>query len=134
MKRRFLKTLFLLAFFIDVKAQTQKQEEESYYEAEANIGLSEEQSAMFKWLANNIKYAEETRKKRIEGKVIVRFVIEKDGCVNNVTILRGANEQLNQEVLRIIYSMPRWDVGIHQGKGKSSYFTIPIVFKLDEEK
>lgn len=89
------------------------------------------QAAMFKWLAANIKYPAVARENSIEGKVILRCVVEKDGSLSKITVLRGTNELLDKEAVRVVKSMPKWKPGKQRGNDVRSYFTLPVVFKLE---
>ena len=89
------------------------------------------QAALFKWLSQNIKYPAVARENNIQGKVILRFIVEKDGTVNGVTVLRGTNDLLDKEAVRVVKDMPKWKPGKQRGNAVRSYFTLPVVFKLE---
>jgi periplasmic protein TonB len=88
------------------------------------------QATLFKWLGENIKYPEEARMNKIQGKVILRFIIEKDGAISGVAVLRGTNDLLDKEAVRVVSMMPRWKPGMQRGNEVRSYFTLPVIFKL----
>lgn len=67
------------------------------------------------WIYNNIRYPETAKEKKLEGKVYVRFVIEKDGAVSNVKIIRGVSPELDNEAKAVIASMPKWEPGKQNG-------------------
>ena len=85
---------------------------------------------LLKWLAANIQYPEDAKENKIEGKVVVRFVIEKDGSVTAAEVLSGVYLSLDNEAKRLVMAMPKWIPAKSQGKSVRSYFTLPIVFKL----
>jgi periplasmic protein TonB len=89
------------------------------------------QASLFNWLAANIKYPAVARENNIQGKVILRFIIEKNGSVTGVTVLRGTNNLLDAEAVRVVKSMPNWKAGKQRGNDVRSYFTLPVVFKLE---
>lgn len=94
-----------------------------------------EQQASFKgnlnsWLGNNLKYPEAAAANNIEGKVIVQFVVEKDGSISNVTVARGVDKDLDREAVRVVKRMPKWNPGKNNGVAVRSQFTLPVVFKL----
>ncbi len=97
---------------------------------ESNSGLSEAETALFKWLSKNIKYPEEAKKNKIQGKVIVRVFIEKDGTCTNIQLLRGVNELLDNEAIRVLKSYPNI-VSLKQHSQRGKYLTLPIVFNLE---
>ncbi len=83
-----------------------------------------------KYLAMNIKYPVEAQKKGIQGQVICQFIIEKDGKINNVNVIRGVNKLLDNEAIRVIQAMPRWHPGLEKGQPVRVQYTLPINFKL----
>ncbi|MBQ4398355.1 MAG: M56 family metallopeptidase [Bacteroidales bacterium] len=88
--------------------------------------------AMMKSIAGNIKYPEAAIDKNIEGRVFVSFVIEKDGSVSNVKVLRGIGGGCDEEAVRVIKGMPKWKPGIQEGKPVRVSYMMPINFKLDD--
>lgn len=89
-------------------------------------GLSE----LMKWLQANIQYPEDCQKEKIEGRVITKFLIDKDGSIKEAKILRGVHPSLDLEALRIINAMPKWNPGKVKGKAVVSQFVMPVVFKI----
>ncbi len=85
---------------------------------------------LFKYLSANIKYPEDARRVGIEGKVHVQFVVNKNGEIKDVKILHGVNKWLDEEALRVVKGMPKWEPGKQHGKPVSVYYTLPISFKL----
>ncbi|HTA27572.1 MAG TPA: energy transducer TonB [Bacteroidia bacterium] len=83
-----------------------------------------------KYLADSIHYPQEARKKNIQGTVFVSFIVEKNGSISNVTILRSPDTCLNGESKRLIYAMPKWLPGMQKGKPVRVWNSIPIYFKL----
>jgi len=76
-----------------------------------------------------------TKEKGIEGKVYLQFVINSDGSVTDVKIIRGlGNTSLDEEAIRVVKNMPKWIPGKQNGKVVDVQFTLPIVFKLDKDK
>lgn len=88
--------------------------------------------AMYKYLAENIKYPEQAKADGIQGRVFVRFVIEADGSVTNAQVLRGIGGGCDEEALRVVEAMPKWTPGKQQGKPVRVQFNLPIIFKLQE--
>jgi TonB family protein len=83
-----------------------------------------------KWLGINIKYPEDARKNNIEGTVFLSFIIEKDGSVSGVSVLRSVNSSLDNEAKRVIALMPKWTPGIQEGKPVRVQYRLPIRFEL----
>jgi TonB family protein len=86
--------------------------------------------SMMHFLAKNIKYPKTAFDMGISGRVILQFVINKEGKIENVKILRGIGGGCDEEALRVIKMMPNWEPGMDKGKIVSVYFTIPVVFTL----
>ena len=89
--------------------------------------------ARVKFLQKNLVYPEEARKKGIEGRVMVAFVVEVDGSLTNFKILRSVHPLLDEEALRVVKMMPKWIPGEQKGKPVRTQFQIPITFQLDDE-
>lgn len=83
-----------------------------------------------KWLAKNTRYPPLAEQNGIQGRVFVKFVVEKDGSVSNVEIVRGADPSLDKEALRVVNSMPKWKPGKQRDKAVRVSFTVPINFYL----
>lgn len=84
------------------------------------------------WLAQNMRYPEEAEKNNIEGKVIVSFVIEKDGSVSNIKALKSPHSSLTEEVVRLVKAMPNWNPGTMSGKPVRVKYVLPLSFKLQK--
>lgn len=88
--------------------------------------------AMMQYLSGNIKYPEEARDNNIQGRVIIQFVVEKDGSISNVEVIKSVHELLDSEALRCVSAMPAWTPGTQRGKPIRVSYTIPINFKLND--
>jgi len=88
---------------------------------------------LMSWLSNNIRYPEAAQQNDIQGKVIVKFVVEKDGSIGQVTILKGVDKDLDREAIRVVKKMPRWQPGKNNGVAVRSYFQLPVTFKLQNQ-
>lgn len=116
---------------VSIGSEEKKTEEKEVYtacdkQAEFPGGFAE----LMKWLSYNIKYPKDAQKDGIQGRVIVKFVINKDGSVSDATILKGVAPSLDKEALRVVSAMPKWIPGEANGKIVASWFNLPIVFKL----
>lgn len=83
-----------------------------------------------RWLMNNINYPELAREQGITGRVVASFVIDTDGSVINVSIVKGVDPLLDNEVVRIISASPKWTPGIQGDKYVKVHYSIPVVFSL----
>ena len=90
-------------------------------------------AALMKWLANNVRYPQMALENGISGRVIVKFVVEKDGSVSGVTLVRGVDKDLDREAIRVVKSMPKWQPGKNNGQAVRCYFNLPVNFKLAEQ-
>lgn len=86
--------------------------------------------AMLKYLMENIKYPEQAMKEGIQGRVTVRFIVEKDGSISDVKPILSVHPLLNKEAVRVVKSMPKWSPGKHNGKPVRVRFNLPVMFKL----
>ena len=88
------------------------------------------QIAMLKYLMENIKYPEQAMKEGIQGRVTVRFIVEKDGSISDVRPILSVHPLLNKEAVRVVESMPKWTPGKQNGKPVRVRFNLPVMFKL----
>ena len=88
------------------------------------------QSNLLSFLSQNIKYPSEAVTKGIQGRVICSFVVNQDGSIVDVEILRGLDSLLDTEAIRVINSMPKWIPGKKRGRPIRVKCTIPITFNL----
>ena len=89
------------------------------------------QIAMLKYIMENMKYPEQAMKEGIQGRVAVRFIVEKDGSISNVEPVLSVHPLLNKEAVRVVESMPKWTPGKQNGKPVRVRFNVPIMFKLN---
>ncbi|TGY76469.1 energy transducer TonB [Lepagella muris] len=87
---------------------------------------------LMKWIGENMHYPENAYKNGIQGRVIVKLVIGKDGSVKDTKIIKGVDKELDKESLRLVKSMPKWKPAEIDGKPVASYFTMPISFKIKD--
>lgn len=88
------------------------------------------EAAMYKWLGDNIVYPSAASEEGVQGRVVVEFVVGKDGSITNVRIVRGRHPALDKEALRVIKSMPKWIPGRNNGQPVKVTYTLPVTFKL----
>ncbi len=88
------------------------------------------QTEMMSWISSHLKYPAIAAENGIEGKVIVQFVVGKNGAIRDANIVRALNPSCDKEALRVVNAMPRWLPGKQNGKEVSVKFTLPITFKL----
>jgi periplasmic protein TonB len=86
--------------------------------------------ALFKYIEDNINYPKEAKNKGIEGTVVVKFVVKKDGSLTKVEIARGIGGGCDEETVRLINAMPKWIPGKNNGKEVNVAYTLPVKFKM----
>lgn len=93
---------------------------------------------LYAHLRDHMKYPEQAQQNGIEGVIYVQFIVNEDGTVSDVEILRGVDSLLNREAIRVISEMPPWEPGYQAGKPVKVYYKLPIRFALqspnEEEK
>jgi TonB family C-terminal domain len=87
--------------------------------------------ALLNFIGTNLRYPVEAQKAKIQGRVIVRFVVNKTGQVEKGEVIRSLSPECDRESLRVIRMMPDWKPGMQKGKAVSVWYTLPIQFKLD---
>lgn len=87
---------------------------------------------MDKFIKENLRYPLAAQEEGIQGRVVVRFIVEKDGVVSNVNILRGIDKACDKEAVRLVKLFPKWIPGKQNGETVRVYYTIPIKFYLND--
>ena len=82
------------------------------------------------WIKNKLKDGHIFRKLNARGKVFIEFVVEKDGSISSINVVRSADPDLSQEAIRVVKAMPKWIPGMQRDKAVRVRFTIPITFQL----
>lgn len=86
----------------------------------------------YEYLANNIKYPADARKNNVQGKVFLTFVVEKDGSLSDIKVMRGIGSGCDEEALRVIKASPKWVPGTQNGRTVRQQYTAPIGFSLSK--
>ena len=86
---------------------------------------------MKEFLAKNMRYPAAAKEKGIKGRVIVSFVVDKEGNITLPTLIKGVSPELNEEAIRLVKSMPKWEPGRQNGKPVRVRFIIPVEFRLN---
>lgn len=85
---------------------------------------------LLKFLQDNLKYPESAKKNNLQGRVVVQFVVEKDGTPTEFNVVRPVDPDLDAEALRVLKTMPKWKPGMEKGEAVRVKFTVPVAFKL----
>jgi len=86
--------------------------------------------AFWTFLMRNLHYPESAEADSIEGRVIVQFVVEKDGSLTNFNVLQSPDDRLADEALRVLHQMPRWQPAQQDGRPVRSHYKVPFTFRL----
>ena len=124
-----LMMLVLLFSFMTSTAQTKKNDM-VFDVVEVMPQFPGGQIAMLQYLMKNIKYPEQAVKEGIQGRVTVRFIVEKDGSISDVKPVLSVHPLLNKEAVRVVESMPKWSPGKQNGKPVRVRYNLPVMFKL----
>ncbi len=87
-------------------------------------------SELMKWLTNNLKYPPQAVRQKKEGRVVVSFIVNKDGTLADIKLAKSVDPQLDREALRVVRMMPHWKPGKEKGQPCRSMVVVPVVFKL----
>ena len=107
------------------------EEEEIFMRVEKAPAFPGGQKAMMEYLMKNIKYPAACQEAGIQGRVIVQFVVEKDGSIADVQVIKAVNPYLDKEAVRVVSTMPKWSPGKQRGKPVRVRFTLPVTFRLN---
>ena len=128
-----MKKLFLIVFFmafvsVNAYSQSKEQDDAVYSTVSEQPSFPEGMQKMMKFISENRKYPAEAKAKDIHGKVIVAFVVERDGSLSDVKIRRGIGYGCDEEAIRLIKSMPKWTPGKQNGKAVRVSMMLPVSF------
>lgn len=87
-------------------------------------------SKLMEFITKNLQYPESAQEQGIQGRVIAQYVVEKDGSVSNIRVIRGVSEELDAEAVRVLKLMPKWTPGKQNGKPVRCRYTIPVQFRI----
>lgn len=90
-------------------------------------------SALFNYLKDNIKYPADAVEEKLEGRVILTFIVNREGKIVNAKVKKSVSPSCDKEALRIVRSMPDWIPGMKDGKAVTVQYTLPVTFKLRKE-
>lgn len=86
--------------------------------------------AFMKWLTHNLKYPQAAQQQKIQGKVVVSFIVNKDGSLTDAKVVQPVNPMLDREAMRVVKMMPKWKPGVNNNQPCRTMIAIPVVFKL----
>lgn len=112
------------------EVEAEESKKDHYFIVEEMPQFPGGQEALKNFIAENVKYPSNAEKNNIEGKVYISFVIDTDGTIVESKVVKGVENDLDQEALRVINSLPKWKPGYQKGIAVKVAYTIPISFKL----
>ena len=117
--------------YVPVEVEEEEvQEQEIFQIVEEMPSYPGGEGKLMEYVAKNIKYPQIARETGIQGRVFVGFVVEPDGSVSNVKVLRGIGGGCDEEAMRVVKSMPKWKPGKQRGKAVRVSYMLPVNFKL----
>ncbi len=115
---------------VEVTKEVEEAEEEVFLVVDGDVYKRQGLDALSKFIADNIKYPQLAKENNITGRVFVSFVVEKDGRVGQVKILRDIGGGCGNEAVRVVKMMPKWKPGKQRGKAVRTQFNLPVNFDL----
>lgn len=116
---------------VDVVVEEEPQEEAPFMVVEKMPEFPGGISALMAYLTKNIKYPAVCRENNIQGRVLIQFIVNKDGSIVDPEVVKSVNPYLDKEALRVISTMPKWTPGEQRGKPVRVKYTVPVNFKLN---
>ena len=118
--------------YVPVEVEEEEPEEQQIFQVVEEMpefpgGMAE----CLKFLGKNIKYPTISQENGVQGKVIVQFVVNKDGSIVDPVVVRSVDPYLDKEALRVIKTMPKWKPGMQKGQPVRVKYTVPVTFRLD---
>ncbi len=134
-------TLLMTACFTVAKAQVSNDLPKMQNDTDKRIFTGVEVPPVFEggmtafseYIAANIKYPLEAQKQNIQGKVFLFFVVEKDGSLSHIRVLRSVSKEIDEEAIRVLKNSPKWTPGFQNGKPVRVYYSLPITFSLEKK-
>ena len=133
MKKQILMSMIAVFCFMTVSAQktvVSEKDKKVYDVVEQLPEYPGGMPAMIDFLQTNMKYPKDAEKQKVEGRVLVMFIVETDGSVSDVKVARNVFPSLDEEAVRVVEAMPKWIPGKEKGKAVRVKFTLPVVFRL----
>ena len=114
-----------------VEVEPEPEEEEIFMVVEDQPEFPGGTAALLEYLRKNIKYPAICRENNIQGRVLVTFIVNKDGAIVEPEVVKSVNPSLDKEALRVISQMPNWKPGSQRGKPVRVKYTVPVNFRLN---
>lgn len=115
---------------VEAELPAEKEQKDVFVAVEKQAEFPGGIQALMQWLGMNVRYPEDAMKNDVQGRVIVKFVVNPDGSISDPTVLKSVEPSLDQEAVRVVMAMPKWEAAENHGQKVASYFNLPIAFKL----
>lgn len=122
--------VFDKGIFVSGKCYTSTGKDTMHYDFQIMPEFKGGVKEMTAYIKKNLRYPKKSMEAGIQGKVFVKFVVEFNGSISHVEILKGVNEEIDNEALRLIQSMPNWNPGFEDGIPTRVYYNVPLIFRL----
>ncbi len=117
--------------YVPVQAEEEEPEETQIFDVVENMPeFPGGQAALMSYLAKNIKYPTIAQENGTQGRVIIQFVVNRDGSIVDARVARGVDPYLDKEALRVVNTMPKWKPGMQRNKPVRVKYTVPVMFRL----
>lgn len=87
---------------------------------------------LVRFLTTHLKYPKKARRQGIQGKVVLKFIVDSEGSIQNITVAKSVSEELDNEAIRVVKKMPKWQPGLFDGTKANVYYLLPVSFKLTQ--
>ena len=124
-------TLGIKVEYIDVEKEDDFNPDSIYRVTEVSPQFPGGSQALYDYLKENVNYPAQCREAKIQGRVLINFLVEKDGSIKNASVLKSAHPLLDAEALRVISEMPNWKPGMEHGTPVRVLYTVPVNFRLN---
>ena len=126
----FIVLSILVTLSINAQSEATHVEEKVYDVVEEMPQFPGGPSALFEYLSNNLQYPVVAEENGVQGRVIVTFIVEKDGSISNAKVVKAVDPSLDKEAIRLVESMPNWIPGKQNGEPVRVKYTVPVTFRL----
>ena len=120
----------VVGVFVKAKEPVEESEEGAFDVVEQMPEYPGGPMELMKFLSETVKYPKEAEKKGTQGRVVATFIVETDGTITNVKVVKKVSDELDAEAVRVINAMPKWKPGMQKGKAVRVKYTIPVTFRL----
>ena len=124
--------VFILAFFTFPSSVAGQSTGEPYFAVDEMPAFPGGDAALIKFISSNVQYPSSARENNIEGKVIIKFCIAADGSINQISVLKSVDSELDNEALKVVKKFPAFKPGKKSGVAVPVWYMVPIIFALNK--